>query len=414
MSSANQKWDTRYEWKAVTLLAIGFGLVGLDRCVILPLFPVIMKDLALTYQDIGNISGALAMAWGVAAMFMGRVSDRIGRRKVLIPAVLGFSLMAGLSGLATGALSLLLIRALMGISEGAYTPASIAATLEASKPSRRGFNLGLQQNTFPLFGLALGPIVATQLLPVLPSWRWIFVLVAIPGFVVAFLMHRVLRDTHAAESASSTCSDNVDAPKWTDVLRYRNVPLNMMVMFCILTCLFVISAMISNYLTDYLHLGVEQMGFVISAIGFGGCVGQLILPGLSDRFGRKPMMLASFAGAGMALMALMHTGADPLMLFALLFLISAFVFNMACLTVGPLTTESVPAGLTSTASGLVIGVGEVFGGGVAPVLAGFVAQNYGIENIMYLALGGLAVGSVIALGLKETAPLHLKTVSGRA
>jgi hypothetical protein len=42
-------WDRSYEWKAVTLLCLGFGLVGIDRFMILPLFPVIGKDLHLDY-----------------------------------------------------------------------------------------------------------------------------------------------------------------------------------------------------------------------------------------------------------------------------------------------------------------------------------------------------------------------------
>lgn len=57
-------FDKKYEWKAVALLAIGFGLVGLDRFIILPLYPVMMRDLGLDYQDLGNISAILALAWG--------------------------------------------------------------------------------------------------------------------------------------------------------------------------------------------------------------------------------------------------------------------------------------------------------------------------------------------------------------
>src|ERR1035438_3368030 len=41
------RWDTSYEWKVVTLLGLGFGLVGLDRWIIAPLFPAMMKDLSL-------------------------------------------------------------------------------------------------------------------------------------------------------------------------------------------------------------------------------------------------------------------------------------------------------------------------------------------------------------------------------
>lgn len=404
MTRNEQRWDAQYEWKAVVLLALGFGLVGLDRCIILPLFPIMMKDLGLTYQDIGNISGALAIAWGGAALLMGGVSDRIGRRRVLIPAVIGFSLLAGVTGVAGGAGSLILIRAMMGLAEGAYTPASIAATLEASKPTRRGFNLGVQQQAFPLFGLALAPILATQLVSVLPSWRWVFILVSLPGFVLAYLMYRVLRDTHA--SASKEAREAGHEHKWMHVLRYRNVVLNTLVMLCLLTCLFPLSVMMPNYLMDYLHLSLEQMGFVVSAIGFGGFVGQLILPGLSDRYGRKPIMVFSFVTAGLCLWMLTQTGAEPTSLFGLLFVACGCVMSMTCLTVGPLTTEAVPPALMSSATGLVVGVGEVFGGGIAPAMAGYVAQNMGIQYTLYLALGGLVVGLVISLMLKETAPVR--------
>ena len=56
----------------------------------------------------------------------------------------------------------------------------------------------------------------------------------------------------------------------------------------------------------------------------------------------------------------------------------------------------------STASGIVIGTGEIFGGGVAPVIAGYVAQHYGIQYILHLA--AMVVGLVVVLLLKETAP----------
>ncbi len=46
----------------------------------------------------------------------------------------------------------------MGIAEGAFCPTSFATTAEASKPSRIGFNQGLQQSMFALFGLGFGPI----------------------------------------------------------------------------------------------------------------------------------------------------------------------------------------------------------------------------------------------------------------
>jgi MFS family permease len=398
----NKKWDSAYEWKAVALLALGFGLVGLDRFIILPLFPVMMRDLNLNYQDLGNISAVLALAWGISSMFMGRLSDRIGRRKVIIPSVIMFSLLAGLSGLATGVGALLLIRAVMGVAEGAFTPTSIAATAEASHPRRLGMNIGIQQAFFPLLGLGLAPIVATQLLLIVPSWRWVFVLVSVPGFLIAWLLYRVLREPR--EAAATVQQQAVTGTRWTTVLLQRNVLLNIACMFCMLTCLFVSSVMLPNYLTDYLHMGMQQMGFVMSAIGFGGFCGMVLMPTLSDRLGRKPVALLSCLATGLALSLMIQTGAEPVKLFLLLFATTFFNFSMICMTVGPLTSESVPPALVSTATGLVVGIGEVFGGGVAPALAGYIAQHHGIENTLYLALSGAVLGLIVALFLRETAP----------
>jgi MFS family permease len=398
----NKKWDSAYEWKAVALLALGFGLVGLDRFIILPLFPVMMRDLNLNYQDLGNISAVLALAWGISSIFMGRLSDRIGRRKVIIPSVIMFSLLAGLSGLATGVGALLLIRAVMGVAEGAFTPTSIAATAEASHPRRLGMNIGIQQAFFPLLGLGLAPIVATQLLLIVPSWRWVFVLVSVPGFLIAWALYRVLREPR--ETAPTVQCEEVPSTRWTTVLRQRNVLLNIACMFCMLTCLFVSSVMLPNYLTDYLHMGMQQMGFVMSAIGFGGFCGMVVMPTLSDRLGRKPVALLSCLATGLALWLMIQTGAEPVKLFLLLFATTFFNFSMICMTVGPLTSESVPPALVSTATGLVVGIGEVFGGGVAPALAGYIAQHHGIENTLYLALSGAVLGLFVALLLRETAP----------
>ena len=284
--NTGSRWDTAYEWKAVALLSLGFGLVGIDRFMIMPLFPVMMTDLHLDYQDLGHITGALAVAWGISAMFMGNLSDRIGHRKVIIPAIIVFSLLAGLSGLATGVGSLILIRAVMGFAEGAYTPASIIATLDASRPTRHGRNIGIQQMALPLFGLGIAPILVTQLLKVLP-WHWIFAVVSIPGLLVAYLMLKVLRNTQATSAAQHTATHDATTHKWTDVFRYRNIPLNIVGMLCWLTCLVVLSALFPSYLIDYLHLSMQQMGYVLSAIGFGGTLGTLVMPALSDRLGQK-------------------------------------------------------------------------------------------------------------------------------
>lgn len=403
MSALQESRDSGYEWKAVTLLSIGFGLVGIDRFMIMPLFPLMMHDRHFDYQDLGYITGALAIAWGISAIFMGNLSDRVGHRKVIIPAMVLFSVLCGASGFAASVAGLILIRALMGLFEGAYAPVSIIATIDASRPSLHGRNVGIQQMMMPLLGLGVAPILVTQLLKVVP-WHWIFALGAIPGFVVAFLLYRVLRDSDAKTAAQHTETHDASQHKWSDVFRYWNIPLNIVGMFCWVTNLVILPAFIPSYLTEILHLDLQQMGLVMSAIGLGAAVGAVLMPTLSDRLGRKPVMIISVLCSLVSLALFMRCGPSALSLFACLFGTMFGIFALITLTVGPISAESVPATLMTSASGLVIGVGEVFGGGVAPALAGYVAKHYGVENAMYFALGALAVGFVVAISLRETAP----------
>jgi predicted MFS family arabinose efflux permease len=397
----NKAQDASYEWKAVTLLTIGFGLVGLDRWIIAPLFPAIVKDLNLDYQDLGSLVGALGVAWGVFAVVGGGLSDRLGRKRVLIPAIIAFSLLSGLSGLAGGLGSLLAIRAVMGISEGSFCPTSFATTNDASNPARRGFNLGLQQSTFPLFGLALGPIIATQLLQVM-SWRWIFVMVAIPGLILAVLLARTIR-----EPASIGSDPRGHRAPLGELLKQRNVPLGMLALFCAMSGIFTLSAMVPSYLVDYVKLGTAQMGFVTSAIGFGGFLGQLALPGVSDLIGRKSVAVLGFLIGAIFLYAFAHASATPAMLFGLLFVSCFFCFGLLGLITGPIAAEAAPLGLISSTTGIIVGSGEIFGGGIAPVLAGAIAKRFGIEHTLTMALTGLTLGVLVCLFLRETAPRRL-------
>lgn len=410
MADSGNRWDTSYEWKAVTLLGLGFGLVGLDRWIIAPLFPFMVKDLNLNYQDIGNLVGALGLLWGVFAIISGSVSDKIGHRKVLIPASLAFALLSGLSGLATGFMSLLGIRSLMGVMEGSYCPTSFTATAAASEPKRRGFNQGLQQSGFALFGFGLGPIIATRLLAVVPSWRWVFAISAIPGFIVATLLFFVLREPAQTQGGKAVGAAQTGG-RWTEVFRSRNIVLCMLALLCAMACIFVLGGMLPNYLIDYLRLTPQQMGNVTSALGFGGFVGQFGVPGLSDVFGRRITGVLSFIGAAIVLYFFMNTGANPGTLFWLLFLISFFTLGNVALITGPIATESAPAGLISSAIGIVVGSGEIFGGGIAPSIGGFIAQHYGIQNILYMPLIGVALGVVVTAFLRETAPRKLARLS---
>lgn len=387
----------RQEIRAVGILSLGFGLVGIDRFLITTMFPVIARDLHLDYGDIGLITGALAIAWGLSALFMGNLSDHTGRRVVLTVSLIVFSLLIGASGLATGLMGLIAVRIIMGLADGAYTPVSIAGTMAASAPQRRGLNIGIQQMMMPLFGLGLAPLFVASVLHVL-EWRYIFLIFVLPGLALSFAMWRIIPArgiTPAREPHAGRFTD------WQTALAYSNVRIAAVVMLCWLTCLITTSAFMPNYLVDYLHLPLPQMAKIMSAIGLGATCGTLLLPWASDRFGRRTIMTFSSIGVFVSLMLLVNTRNNPGLLFAYLFLVHFFNNALITLTVGPLCSEAVPVSLMATASGLVIAVGELFGGGLAPLIVGHLAQRFGIEHVLWLPIIMAAIGFLLCLRIQN-------------
>jgi len=290
----------------------------------------------------------------------------------------------------------------MGAMEGTYCPTSFTAVAAASKPERRGFNQGLQQSGFALMGFAVGPIIATQLLNVV-SWRSVFWICAIPGFIVGVLLYFHLREPKDTQ-AGALIGAGQPSGSWLEVLKTRNIVVCMLALLCAMACVFVLGAMVPVYLERALSLTRTEAGVVASALGFGGFLGQFGWPGLSDRFGRKPLAILGFVGATLSVWWFASIGAAVLPLFVALFVCSFFCLGNVALITGPIATESAPRGLISAAIGVVVGAGEIFGGGVAPIIAGNVTDRFGLPAALNVALAGVALGIVVCLFLRETAP----------
>lgn len=424
-SNNNKSWDTNYEWKVVLLLALGFGLVGMDRFVINTLWNTIAGDMGLDPGAIGNLAGLTAVAWGIFAIVFGRLADRWGHRKILIGAVILFSLMGGITGLASSMTFFVLVRTLLGVMEGAYTPTSFAAVAVASKPSRRGLNQGLQQCGVSLLGLALAPIIATQMLNAGISWRWIFIIIAAPGLIIALLLIKVLREPKDTQGAAAlgVIEDKTQLSfgellvSYLAPLKSYNIIVCMIALLGAMCGLFTLAAMVPVYLQLYLKLDLASMGIVTSAIGFGGFVGQFGWPGLSDKFGRKPIAILGFLLAAISVYWFIQIESGVGALFLPLFFTSVFCFGNIALITGPIATESAPVGVVAGSIGLVVGAGEIIGGGLGPIMGSVVIpnfaqmqpqiENYGFVGPLYVSLFGMILGLLAALFFRETAPIKI-------
>jgi MFS family permease len=406
-------WDTSYEWKIILLLSITFGLVGLDRFVL----PIILgspnstmaKDLGLTPQDGGTLAGYLGMAWGVSAFVMGYLADKAGRRAVLVPAILVFSVMSAASGMVGSLMGLVLVRIIMGVAEGPVASTGVAVAVEASKPERRGLNNGVFQCMISLFGLALAPIIATRLLES-HSWKTVFMLVGAPGVIVAIFMWMVVREPmKRADTGHGT-----GGTPFLSMFGHRNAKVAPLTLICAMGGIFVLAAMLTAYLTAPVGagLGLDAVtaGNVFSAVGIGGCIGQFAMPALSDLIGRKISTLASYILAAVSLYFFTQAGPEnTTTLWILLFFASLFNFAALAILAGPVAAEAAPPGMLASMAGFVIFAGEFIGGGIAPMIATRIAGGpHGLKGVLYFAASGLVVGFIVALFLKETAPRKLK------
>jgi predicted MFS family arabinose efflux permease len=231
------------------------------------------------------------------------------------------------------------------------------------------------------------------------DWRYIFSLFLIPGLIVAWMTGRILPRRAASETPHRSSMED-----WISVLRFRNIRLLMGGMLCWLTCLITTSAFLPSYFIAHLKLETDQMETVMSAIGFGAMTGTVVLSALSDRIGRKPVMLSASLGALISLTLLGFLGAPVYPLFGCLFAVHFFNNALITMTVGPTAAETVPPHLMATASGVVIATGELLGGGLAPILGGQVAERFGIEHILRLPILTMGIGVLLCFALQETRP----------
>ena len=89
------------------------------------------------------------------------------------------------------------------------------------------------------------------------------------------------------------------------------------------------------YLENFLKLSSQEMGLIVSAIGFGGFLGQFLVPAASDWIGRRLASILGFIGATIFIYLFANASASIPILFGLLFVLSFFSFRINRLTIRP-------------------------------------------------------------------------------
>jgi MFS family permease len=393
----------KYETRLIWVLGITFGFVFFDRNAVNFLMPFIATDLGFTNQQIGLVASALSFTWAIGGFLGGLYSDRSANRKtLLLSAVVAFSLCSFLSGVAGSFLSLFLSRLLMGLAEGPILPVSQSLVAFESADSRRGFNMGVMQN----FGSnLLGSFAAPLVLVAIASayhWRTAFFVAGVPGLIMAALIARYVKDPKGSAIGTNTRAGMGPL----EMLRHRNIWL------CILMAVVMVAWMVLGWaFLPLLYVKVKgyspgQMSWLMSVLGLSAAFFSFVVPGLSDRLGRRPVVIAfNFVGLLVPLAALYYQG-SAYALAALVFL-GWSASGTFPLFMGTIPSETIPARYVATALGLVMGTGEVLGGVGGPAIAGWAADHYGQGIPMLMQAGCALIGTLLALFLSETAPARL-------
>ncbi|ABQ71652.1 major facilitator superfamily MFS_1 (plasmid) [Rhizorhabdus wittichii RW1] len=393
--------NRRYERIATAVLGLTFGIVFFDRNALNFLMPFILRDIALTNTQIGLAASGLALTWALSGMMIGRLSDRIGRRKpLLIGAVLAFSASSFVTGITWSFATLLGARLLMGLAEGPVLPISQTLMAAASSPERRGRNMGLMQNVLSnLMGSLVAPLVVVALATSY-GWRYAFFLTALPGFVAAALIWRYIEEPEPRARQAADRSDQQASVR--DVLRHRNIRL------CLFISPLIVGWMISGwvflpiYFTSVAGFTPTQMSALLSVLGLTGAIAGYLVPALSDRFGRRLVVAAGCLLGILTPLAAMwgvHSGAVAI---AVLVATGWMAGGTISIVMATIPAESSDAGQVTTAMALVMGSGELFGGTLAPTIVGWTMDRWGPTAPLMGQVIMIASASVLALFLRNT------------
>jgi MFS family permease len=405
MTHKNNK--ASYENVLLCVLFLTFGFVFFDRLALSFLFPFMAKDLQLTNSHLGMLSSALALAWAISGALVGAWSDRRGVRKpLLIAAVILFSLCSALSGLVSGFLSLLLFRAIMGLAEGPILPLSQSMMVEASSPHRRGLNMGLLQGSAAgLFGAVIGPPVLIALAEAY-GWRHAFIVSLLPGLLIAWFIWRYVRQDEPRRAQVSNARPSGNR---LNLLKSRNIVLCTLISCVFLTWFVILISFTPTFLVSVRGYSAPSMGAIMSCLGAAWVVWGFVVPSISDRIGRRLTLALFSLIAACCPLALLYAP-SPMVLGVLMVLTYT---GLGCFTLfmSTIPAETVPREVMATALGMIMGIGELVGGFVAPTVAGFAADQFGLSIVMWISCGGALLAAGLSLLLKETAPTVLQRLS---
>ncbi len=407
----------------VFTLCLVFGFVMFDRFAISNLSTYVMADLNIDLTQLGMITSAFAISWAVAGYLGGVIADiSKSKKKVLLICVLVFSILSLSTGFAGGFISLALIRFGMGIVEGPVLPLNQTIIINESTPTRRGLNAGLMQTSaVGLISSLLGPILCVALAEAF-GWRATFYITIIPGLIICVMIWFLIKEpvirgtnivdhmlTQNEQDSADGQGEVVQAPAEKPTFRESlKIIKNRNVLVSILAGIFIIYWYINTlsftpaFLVTVKGLTEASMSLIMSCYGVGAIIWGIIIPKLSDIYGRKPMIIIGALISILANLGLVFS--DNFAVMAVCAIVGWAGSGIFPLFESAVPGESVDPRYSTSAIGIVQLFGELIGGGLGATLCGWIGNTYGLASGMWSCAIAVIVAAVVAIGYYETAP----------
>lgn len=384
MNTTSSRRNTIILSFTLLVVMLGYGMVQ-------PIIPFLVTSLGASGRELGLLASVYAAMQLVCAPFWGTLSDRIGRKPVLLIGVLGYAITMFIFGLATQLWMLFLARTFSGVLSAATMPTAMAYLSDNLPEKQRGGAMGQLGAAIGL-GVVLGPLLGGLLSG--DSLSLPFFIGAGLAMLALLLVYLLLPESHApqvgAEKAGREDFWQVEALK---KVMLTPAGMLMLLIFIVSFGMTNFQAIVGLYVLDRFHWDTRQVGTIWMVMGGVMFLSQGVLTGLlTKRFGEVTVIRAGLLIGAVGFLTLMLADGFTT------FLLAAGFFTLAIALIGPALNSYLSAfggehqgalmGLNTAFASL----GRVFG----PLWAGLIYD----VNMGYPFISGAAtllVGFVFSL-----------------
>ena len=431
---------TRATWTILLIVGIGWMFDAMDQGMVSGVIAAIGTDWELSKFELSWLTSSGIFGMILGAALSGAMSDRIGRRAVILYTLLIYSIGSFLCGISTEYWMLLIFRFLTGFGLGGELPAASTLVSELSPLKSRGRNVVILES-FWAWGWIIASLVAFLVIPYY-GWRMAFFVGAVPALFAAFL--RVLvpesprylevngrRDEAEAIVSKLEIAAGVEPVRdespvrepekrpWYEEFRMLWKKDNLRTTSVLWVIWFGINFGYYGFVLWTPSLLTDQGFDIVKSFGFTVIMCLAQLPGyfsaayLVERWGRKPTLIVYFFGTAVAAWFFGHAWSDETILASGCLLYFFALGAWGC--VYSYTPEVYPTDVRGSGTGWASAFGRI-GAFIAPFIVPVLYSAFGTENGFVLVFALLAacfaaVAVVIALFGKETKGMELKDTS---